>query len=81
VARDGLSHYGRFEEKSITIAVNVITIIVAAVFLIGSIVGFTFVESRAGKLTMIASFTGAFAASIGLITNARRVEIFAATAA
>jgi hypothetical protein len=54
---------------------------VAAVFLIGTMMGFYFVQSAAVKLVMIAGFTTAFAGSLGLITNARRVEIFAATAA
>jgi hypothetical protein len=58
-----------------------VTIIIAAVFLIGTIVGFYFVQNPAVKLAMIAAFTTAFAGSLGLITTARRVEIFAATAA
>ena len=61
--------------------VNIITIAIAAIFLIGSIVGFHYAKGDELKLGMIALFTVGFAASIALITNARRAEIFASTAA
>lgn len=79
--RDGANHFRRFKEASITKTVNFVTILLAAIFLIGTIVGFYYVERPGVKLGMIAGFTVAFAGCIGLITNARRVEIFAATAA
>jgi hypothetical protein len=53
----------------------------AAVLLIGSIISFYFVESPPAKLGMIGGFTAAFALCVALTTNARRAEIFAATAA
>ncbi|KAK3390116.1 hypothetical protein B0H63DRAFT_464808 [Podospora didyma] len=81
MSRDGVNQYGRFEEKSITLAVNIVTVAIAAIFLVGSIIGFYHAQGSVTKLCMIAGFTVAFAASVGLITNARRVEIFAATAA
>ena len=80
-ARDNFNQFGRFNEASINMTVNVITIILAAVFLFGSIIGFYFVRGAVVKLVMIAVFTALFAASLGLITNARRAEIFGATAA
>jgi hypothetical protein len=81
LAGDGVSQFKRFKETSIARTVNVVTILVAAIFLIGTIVGFYFVQRPAVKLGMIAAFATAFAGCLGLITNARRVEIFAATAA
>jgi len=81
LSRDGLHHIGRFNENSISIAVAVISIFVAAVLLVGSITGLYLVTSDAAKLGMVAAFTAAFALSIGLMTNASRAEIFAATAA
>lgn len=78
---DGTTYYRRFNERSIVLAVNVITTMVAAVFLIGSIVTFYFLQGTVAKLVAITLFTIAFAVSIGLVTSARRVEIFAATAA
>jgi hypothetical protein len=44
-------------------------------------VGLYWVTSDAVKLGMVAAFTAAFALSVGLMTNAKRAEIFAATAA
>ncbi|KAI1124716.1 hypothetical protein F5Y10DRAFT_280023 [Nemania abortiva] len=79
--RDGRAKIGRFNERSVSLATSVITIIVAAFLLIGSITGFYFVQSDTVKLALIAAFTSAFALSLVLITSARRAEIFAATAA
>ncbi|KAL2834362.1 hypothetical protein BDW59DRAFT_178782 [Aspergillus cavernicola] len=81
VSRDGLYHIGRFKETSITIAVAFISILVASFLLIGSIVGLYFATDDALKLGLVAGFTAVFALSVGLMTNARRAEIFAATAA
>jgi hypothetical protein len=54
---------------------------VAALFLVGPITGLYFVVSDASKLGMLAAFTALFALSVGLMTNAKRAEIFASTAA
>ncbi|KAI0855357.1 hypothetical protein F4860DRAFT_519960 [Xylaria cubensis] len=81
MARDGRAKIGRFHERAISLTTSVITICIAAFLLIGSITGFYFVESDAVKLGLIAAFTSVFALSLVLITNARRAEIFAATAA
>ncbi|PHH87375.1 hypothetical protein CDD83_8962 [Cordyceps sp. RAO-2017] len=80
-SRDGHHLIGRFNEQSISVAVGVITILVAAVLLVGSIISLYFVSSNAAKLGMVAAFTAAFALSVGLTTNGSRAEIFAATAA
>ncbi|KAI1112021.1 hypothetical protein F5Y14DRAFT_442888 [Nemania sp. NC0429] len=84
--RDGRAQIGRFDERSVALATSAITIAVAAFLLIGSITTFHLVDAAAGvadavKLVLIAAFTSAFALSLVLITNARRAEIFAATAA
>ncbi|KAL3495319.1 hypothetical protein BJX62DRAFT_246055 [Aspergillus germanicus] len=81
LSRDGLNSIGRFNETSISIAVAVISICVASLLLIGSIVGLYLVDDDAVRLALIAAFTAVFALSVGLMTNARRAEIFAATAA
>ncbi|KAI8632379.1 hypothetical protein F5Y19DRAFT_462826 [Xylariaceae sp. FL1651] len=80
-SRDGRSQIARFEERTIILTVNIVTILVSAIFLIGSIVALRFSESDPLKLGIIALFTVGFAASVSLVTNARRAEIFAATAA
>ncbi|KAI8269736.1 hypothetical protein K4K58_000777 [Colletotrichum sp. SAR11_239] len=72
---------GRYEERSISIAVAVISTLIAAILLIGSITGLYFAKNDTAKLGLIAFFTALFALSVGLTTNARRAEIFAGTAA
>ncbi|XPS96317.1 hypothetical protein M3J09_005587 [Ascochyta lentis] len=53
----------------------------AALLLIGAIVILYKVRSSDWRLGLIATFTTLFAGSVGLLTNARRAELFAATAA
>ncbi|KAH8896737.1 hypothetical protein GQ53DRAFT_778721 [Thozetella sp. PMI_491] len=81
MAPGGSTGVGMFEESKIVAIVNIITILIAAIFLIGAMVGFKFVQNETATLVMVAAFTVAFAVSIGFITAAKRVEIFAATAA
>ncbi|KAI0152714.1 hypothetical protein GGR57DRAFT_470082 [Xylariaceae sp. FL1272] len=79
-APDGLPRIGRFEEQKITHWVNIITILVATVLLIGPILALYFARSPSAKLALIAVFTAAFAGGVSLITRARRAEIFFGTA-
>ncbi|KAH8892560.1 hypothetical protein GQ53DRAFT_822763 [Thozetella sp. PMI_491] len=72
LTRDGRFKIGRFQERSISLAISAITVFVAAILLIGSITGFYFVNSDAAKLTMIATFTVAFALSVGLLPLRRK---------
>ncbi|KAL4866928.1 hypothetical protein BDV12DRAFT_210217 [Aspergillus spectabilis] len=81
LSRDGLYRIGRYNEASITTAGAIINILISLLLLIGSIVGLYFAESDALKLALVAAFTGAFAISVGFMTNARRAEVFGATAA
>lgn len=81
VSRDGIHRISRFEERSITIAVALINIVIAIILLVGSITSLYFVSSPAAILSMISAFTIAFALSVGLMTNAKRAEIFAGSAA
>lgn len=55
--------------------------IVAALLLIGPIIGLHFVSNDHAQLGMIGGFTALFVASMSLLTNARRAETFTATAA
>lgn len=70
-----------FKEKSITILVAIVSTMLSAVLLTGAILSLNYVSSAQARLGMIAGFTILFAASIGILTSARRPEIFAATAA
>jgi hypothetical protein len=53
----------------------------ASLLLIGAVVVLYKVHSPDWRLGLIAAFTTLFAGSVGLLTNARRAELFAATAA
>jgi hypothetical protein len=55
--------------------------ILAAVLLIGAIVNLYLVPDPKAKLGLVAMYTMLFAASVALCTNARRAEVFAASAA
>lgn len=74
-------HIARYSEERIRKVVAVISMILAAGLLYGAILNFYFVTSDKAKLGLIAAYTIAFALCVGLLTNARRSEIFAACAA
>lgn len=81
ISLDDRYSIGRYHERSISTATAIITILIAAFLLVGPITGLYFVANDAAKLGMLAAFTALFALSVGLITNAKRAEIFASTAA
>lgn len=70
-----------FEEKHVTRAVAAMSTIIAAGLLIGSIAILNKVSDPGRRIGWIAGITLLFALSITVLTNARRVEIFAARAA
>lgn len=61
--------------------VAVISTIVAAILLIGAIISLYWVTKPGARLGMISGFTILFALSVILLTNAKRSEVFAASAA
>ncbi|OCK99271.1 uncharacterized protein K441DRAFT_652670 [Cenococcum geophilum 1.58] len=65
----------------ITVVVGTLNIILAALFLFGAIINLYYVVNEKKRLCLIASYTVAFALCVGLLTNARRAEIFGASAA
>ncbi|KAL2841268.1 hypothetical protein BJY01DRAFT_236438 [Aspergillus pseudoustus] len=70
-----------FQERHVMIVVAVISVTASAALLIGAIVSLYIVQEPRSRLAMIAGFTALFAMSVALMTNARRAEVFAATAA
>jgi hypothetical protein len=62
-------------------AVSIISVIIAAILLVGAITSLYYVTQPKARLGMIAGFTVLFAISVGLSTSAKRGEIFASTAA
>ncbi|KAH7080210.1 hypothetical protein BKA63DRAFT_238185 [Paraphoma chrysanthemicola] len=61
--------------------VAVLDMVLAAILLIGAIVNLYLVPNPKAKLGLVAMYTMLFASSVALCTNARRAEVFAATAA
>lgn len=61
--------------------VALINTILAAALLIGAIIGLYFVKKPGKRLGMVAGLTACFALCVWLLTNARRAELFVATAA
>jgi hypothetical protein len=70
-----------YSNSHIVRTVHVLGLILAAILLIGAITTLYFVASAEAKLGLVAMFTVLFAASVALCTNAKRAEVFAATAA
>ncbi|OTA69141.1 hypothetical protein K449DRAFT_362387 [Hypoxylon sp. EC38] len=75
---DGLYTY---EESLLGSIINIITTVVAAVLPLLSIVVLYIVDSDATKLGIIVVFSACFALVLAVMTSARRIEVFAATAA
>ena len=79
--KDPTSRVWQYSEERIRKAVAFISMALAAGLLYGAILNFYFVTSPAAKLGLIAAYTIAFALCVGLLTNAKRSEIFSACAA
>ncbi|KAH7324249.1 hypothetical protein B0I35DRAFT_423794 [Stachybotrys elegans] len=67
--------------KRIAMFISILSIVLAALLLVGAILILHRTESEDLKLGLVALFTIIFAATIGLLTNARKAEVFGATAA
>jgi hypothetical protein len=70
-----------FLHKNVSRTVAFISALIAVLELVGAILGLYFVTDRGTRLGMISAFTILFALSLRCLTNARRGEIFGATAA
>ncbi|KAK8855275.1 hypothetical protein PGQ11_011187 [Apiospora arundinis] len=68
-------------ERSVDKATTVLSSIISAMVLFGSIVSLYFVQNPYALLGMVGGWTILFAVCVGVLTNAKRDQIFAATAA
>ncbi|KAK7910834.1 hypothetical protein PG985_013315 [Apiospora marii] len=68
-------------ERSLDKATTVLSSVLSAVVLYGSIVSLYFVQNPYALLGMVGGWTVLFAVCVGMLTNAKRDQIFAATAA
>jgi hypothetical protein len=69
--------------RNVVFALQELSVLLSAVLLIGAIVCLLLIAnySIGLRVGMIVLFTGMFAGIVGLLTNARRAEIFGSTAA
>lgn len=74
-------HVGYISDEKIQVFVGAVNILLAAAFLFGAIYNLYYVQDPNKTLGLITGYTTAFALSVGLLTNARRAEIFGACAA
>ncbi|KAH6710951.1 hypothetical protein BKA61DRAFT_612737 [Leptodontidium sp. MPI-SDFR-AT-0119] len=74
----GIYHY---KESTLESVLGVLATVVASLLPICSVVALYLVPSNGIRLGMIAIFSACFSLALALMTNARRVEVFAATAA
>ena len=70
-----------YKNSHVVRTVAAISMIIAAILLISAILSLHVVTSDKAKLGLVAMYTILFALSVGVLTNARRAEVFAATAA
>lgn len=70
-----------YKNSHVARTVAALGMVLATVLLIGAIVNLYLVPDPKAKLGLIAMYTMLFAASVALCTNAKRAEVFAATAA
>lgn len=72
-----------FPDRRVQRAGAIISVFLSAILLIGAIVCLTAVANQSTNMRvgMVVLFTCLFAAVVGLLTNARRAEIFGSTAA
>jgi len=70
-----------YKSKYVVRTVAAIAMVIATLLLIGATVGLSLVSDTRARLGMIAVFTLLFALSMVLLTNAKKAEIYTATAA
>jgi hypothetical protein len=70
-----------YKNSHVVRTVSAVSMIIAAVLLISAILSLHVVTKEKFKLGLVAMYTLLFALSVSLLTNARRAEVFAATAA
>jgi hypothetical protein len=78
---DPLDRTSIYKTHHVVKTVAAISMTLAAILLISAILSLHIVTSSNTKLGLVATYTLLFALSVALLTNARRAEVFAATAA
>ncbi|KAI1264924.1 hypothetical protein F5Y18DRAFT_417468 [Xylariaceae sp. FL1019] len=71
----------RYENSILAATVRVITTVLASLFPVCSVTALYFIESNVVRLGFVIAASGLFALALALMTNARMIEVFAATSA
>lgn len=71
----------RYEDSKVLRVANTLSTLISSALPITSIIALNYITRMIIRLLVIALFTMAFSLILSLVTNARRVEVFAATAA
>jgi hypothetical protein len=72
---------GDIPERRVDRFVTIVSILITVVLLFVAILALYYIRNPTTKLIMVGVFMLPFAAGIGLLTTAKRSEVFAATAA
>jgi hypothetical protein len=78
---DEEAQYFEYEDKYVLRVANIFGSIISSALLVGSIIALYFVENMLIRLGIVAAFTQVFSLVLILATSARKIEVFAATAA
>jgi hypothetical protein len=78
---DEEARYFEYEDEHVLRVANVIGSIISSALLVGSIMALYFVDNMIVRLGIVAAFTQVFSLVLILATSARKIEVFAATAA
>jgi hypothetical protein len=78
---DEESQYFEYEDKYVLRVANTLGSVISSALLVGSIIALYFVDNMLLRLGIVAAFTQVFSLVLILATSARKIEVFAATAA
>jgi hypothetical protein len=76
-----LSEIAHYQEKTLMSVANILGTLIASLLPIASIVILYFVNNTVVRLGVTVAFTAMFSICLILLTQAKRIEIFAATSA
>lgn len=71
----------RYKDSRVLRIANILSTLISSALPITSIVALNYISRMIIRLVVVALFTMAFSLILSLVTNSRRVEVFAATAA
>ena len=71
----------RYEDSKLLRVANLLSTLISSALPVGSILALNYIDRMIIRLVVIGIFTMIFSLVLSLITNARKVEVFAATTA